>query len=188
MKAETRTGSNGWILPATALALLLAGASMNPVQAEEQHFGQRVPSVDEFVDALKPTEELRMRGIRPVNEVVEERTVSMQLQFEFDSAELTPESKKSLDNLSAALKSDELGTFNFVIEGHTDAVGTEQYNMSLSQLRADAVRRYLTAQHRVPAERLRTVGYGEQKLFDESNPADGVNRRVAIRNAGAAGQ
>lgn len=110
---------------------------------------------------------------------------SMQLQFAFDSANLTPESMASLDNLSSALKSERLGEYNFRIEGHTDAAGPEGYNQSLSERRAAAVRAYLVQKHQISPERLQVVGRGEAEPVDVINPYSGINRRVAIANLGA---
>lgn len=110
---------------------------------------------------------------------------SMQLQFSFDSANLTPESMASLDNLSLALKSEQLGDYAFRIEGHTDAAGPEGYNKSLSERRAAAVRAYLVEKHQINPERLQVVGRGEADPVDVINPYSGINRRVAIANLGA---
>lgn len=113
------------------------------------------------------------------------KKVSMQLQFAFNSAELTPESMASLDNLSLALKSERLGNYGFRVEGHTDAAGPEAYNQSLSERRAAAVRAYLVEKHQVNPERLQIIGRGEADPLDVLNPYSGVNRRVAIANLGA---
>lgn len=109
---------------------------------------------------------------------------SMQLQFAFDSANLTLESRVSLDNLSLALKSERLGNYGFRIEGHTDAAGPETYNQSLSERRAAAVRAYLVEKHQVDPARLQIVGRGETDPLDALNPYSGINRRVAIANVG----
>ncbi len=150
----------------------------------EVNFGERTPSVNEFVDALTP--QLRFRGIRPVSEMQasEPAKASMQLQFEFDSAELTAASKTSLDNLSAALKSSDLERYRFVIQGHTDALGGEAYNQRLSERRAESVKRYLVERHQVDASRLEVVGLGEREPLDVNNPFASSNRRVAILNIG----
>ena len=125
-----------------------------------------------------------MRGIKPATTKTEPATVSMQLQFGFDSAELTAESKQSLDNLSAALKTPDLQPFTFMIEGHTDAVGSESYNLSLSERRAKSVVEYLTQTHGVDSQRLRMVGKGEASLLNKDDPSAGENRRVAVVNMG----
>jgi outer membrane protein OmpA-like peptidoglycan-associated protein len=70
----------------------------------------------------------------------------------------------------------------FMIEGHTDAVGADVDNLSLSDRRAESVAVVLTEQFQIPPENLVTQGYGEQFL---KVPVDGPqreNRRVAVRN------
>ncbi len=174
---------NKLAMSALVAAMGYSGAMAQAV-ADEQFFGTRVPSVDEFVTGLKPSPQLRMRGIKPAATVTEAPAVSMQLQFAFDSADLTPESKQSLDNLSAALKSPDLQPFVFMIEGHTDASGPESYNLRLSERRAQSVMEYLVSNHGIDTTRLRVVGKGEAALLDQSDPGNGVNRRVAVVNVG----
>lgn len=171
-----------------ALTAIVAAMGYNVAMVEafgeEQFFGTRTPSVDEFVTGLKPSPELRMRGIKPAATATEAPAVSMQLQFGFDSADLTPESKQSLDNLSAALTSPDLKPFVFMIEGHTDAKGPESYNLRLSERRAQSVMEYLVSAHGVDTSRLRVIGKGEAALLDRAAPDAGVNRRVAVVNIG----
>ena len=157
------------------------------VMAGDKDFGAQTPSVNEFVEALAPKKELRFRGIKRTPSATEPALptgVSMQLQFEFDSHRLTPASKQSLDNLSKALKSDELLDYRFAIAGYTDASGSAQYNQGLSERRADSVRNYLVIQHGIDSSRLETAGLGERDLLVQSNPYSEKNRRVAIRNIG----
>jgi OOP family OmpA-OmpF porin len=72
-------------------------------------------------------------------------------------------------------------TQRVVIEGHTDAVGAELYNESLSQRRAQSVRRYLVTMHGIDAERLEAVGLGELTPLPGRDPLAGENRRVQFR-------
>lgn len=105
----------------------------------------------------------------------------LKVNFEFDSAELTPEARSQLDELARAMKSEPLRTFGFEIGGHTDAAGSEVYNEWLSQQRADSVATYLSEQHGIEADRLQSLGHGERELADWDNPMSGVNRRVEVR-------
>jgi len=80
----------------------------------------------------------------------------------------------------------------FLIEGHTDAVGNDTDNLSLSDRRAESAANLLTQQFGVPSENLTSQGYGEQYLKDQTPGASRVNRRVTVRritpllNGGAA--
>jgi len=113
-------------------------------------------------------------------------TVRLPIFFEFNSAELRPEGRALLDKVGAALSSDELTTFRFSVEGHTDSVGSENYNGPLSAKRAEAVKAYLMAQG-VPPERLGTVGHGEMAPVADNDTDDGRqrNRRVELINLGS---
>ena len=108
-------------------------------------------------------------------------SLSMAIQFDFDSARIRAESSATLDHLAAALQSPALSASRFQIEGHTDAKGSAAYNLRLSQQRADEVRRYLLA-HGAAAERLSAVGRGMQEPANPGDPNAAENRRVRIVN------
>jgi outer membrane protein OmpA-like peptidoglycan-associated protein len=69
----------------------------------------------------------------------------------------------------------------FLIEGHTDAVGSEIDNLSLSDRRAESVALVLSQQFGVPAENLTTQGYGAQYLKVPTPGPERANRRVTVR-------
>ena len=69
----------------------------------------------------------------------------------------------------------------FLIEGHTDAVGSDDDNLSLSDRRAESVAIILTQQFQVPAENLTTQGYGKQYLKVPTDGPERLNRRVTVR-------
>jgi len=112
-------------------------------------------------------------------------TVRLPIFFEFNSTELRPESRALLDKVGAALASSELEAFRFSVEGHTDSIGSESYNRSLSEERAAAVKDYLVAQG-VPPNRLGTVGHGEAVPVADNRSEAGRqrNRRVELINLG----
>ena len=72
-----------------------------------------------------------------------------------------------------------------MIEGHTDAVGNDEDNLSLSDRRAETVASILIEQFGIPAENLVTQGYGEQYLKIQTQEANRINRRVAVRPIGS---
>lgn len=108
-------------------------------------------------------------------------SLSLQIQFDFNSAKVRAESQQALSNLAQALRSPELLAANFAVEGHTDAKGRADYNQKLSQSRAEAVREYL-AQQGVDAGRLQASGKGSSDLANSSDPYAAENRRVRIVN------
>ena len=72
-------------------------------------------------------------------------------------------SKKQLDEAGKALTSRALSGFRFEIAGHSDAVGSDEFNLKLSQQRAAAIRTYLIDQFQIAADRLEVRGYGESR-------------------------
>jgi outer membrane protein OmpA-like peptidoglycan-associated protein len=102
--------------------------------------------------------------------------------FAFDSAEITPEARQTLDALGEALTDERLSTDRFEIAGHTDGIGDEGYNASLSQRRAQAVVGYLSSHFGIASERLVGRGYGEGDLAYPDDPDAPGNRRVEILN------
>ena len=101
------------------------------------------------------------------------------IQFEFGSERLTGFSKKVLDVFASAIQSPSLKALNFVVEGHTDGVGSDQYNLNLSRRRAEAVVRYLAGYRGISASRLSARGKGKRELFNAADPTAAENRRVA---------
>jgi outer membrane protein OmpA-like peptidoglycan-associated protein len=98
------------------------------------------------------------------------------VNFEFDSDKLTDAAKQNLDEFAKALQDPRLKAEKFEIDGHTDAVGAEEYNLDLSQRRANAVISYLASQGLDPSS-LIAKGFGKAKPR-VSNPFSPENRRV----------
>ncbi|HKP12942.1 MAG TPA: OmpA family protein [Blastocatellia bacterium] len=103
------------------------------------------------------------------------------VNFKFDSYQLTPEARTSLDQLAGQIRDRE--NFILEIEGFADATGTDQYNNQLTQRRAAAVQRYLAEQHNIPLFRMRILGFGEVRPVADNHSREGraQNRRVEIR-------
>jgi outer membrane protein OmpA-like peptidoglycan-associated protein len=108
-------------------------------------------------------------------------SLTLLIQFDFDSARVRPQSQQALRNLSRALQSMELRASRFLIEGHTDAKGNADYNQNLSELRALSVRTILQDQG-VASARLLTIGKGSSELVNRDQPYAPENRRVKIVN------
>ncbi len=134
---------------------------------------------DDIIEALAP-----MRGTRI--EAGAPPTVRLPIYFEFDSTRLKPEAVSLLGKVGAALSAEELTSFNFSVEGHTDSSGPAEYNDGLSARRADAVRNFLVDSG-VPGSRLDTVGHGESEPVAQNDTGEGRqrNRRVELINLGA---
>lgn len=109
-------------------------------------------------------------------------SVDLDIRFEYDSARLTPSARAQLTELGFAITAPALQASRFGIYGHTDAAGSDDYNLNLSIRRAGAVRDFLLAAFNVTADRLEVAGYGETRLKYPDAPRDGRNRRVEIVN------
>lgn len=145
---------------------------------ETTDFAGRAPTKDELIDALKPP--YKTRGLKRDPSIKPKAANLDSITFEFNSDKLTEQGKTTLNELGSALTSEQLQGYGFDLQGHTDAVGSSEYNLALSKRRAEAVKRYLTAQFQIDASRLKTVGKGETDLKDPAQPASEINRRVQI--------
>lgn len=117
----------------------------------------------------------------PVNVIgcAEQNMVLEDVNFKFDSAELTSFAKATLDDVADQLLQNT--SARVFLEGHTDSVGTEQYNLDLSQRRIDSVKAYLVSKG-FPSQNIRAVGYGESDPIASNETAEGraQNRRVEL--------
>ena len=109
---------------------------------------------------------------------VRRKIVLRNVYFDFDKSEVRPDAVPVLEEAASILR-EEKGEFTLVLEGHTDSVGSEGYNQGLSEERAKAVRDWLV-ERGIPAERIRSVGFGEARpAADNSTPGGrALNRRV----------
>jgi peptidoglycan-associated lipoprotein len=102
--------------------------------------------------------------------------------FKFGKVDLPDTAKQRIDQMITDLKADPKGVF-IELEGHTDNVGSKDYNLQLGQERAEAVKRYLYEAHQVPLHKINVISYGEDKPVSPNNKRDGraQNRRVVIK-------
>lgn len=101
------------------------------------------------------------------------------VNFDFDRATLRPEDRDVIDKDMATLK--EWGDVKVEVAGHTDSVGSDRYNMGLSQRRANTVRNYLISKG-IAADRLVAKGYGESQPIasNDTDESRFKNRRVEL--------
>lgn len=141
------------------------------------------PSLTGRSRSLSGTRNLSVEAVAPTEALApaERPSLSLLIQFDFNSATIRPESQQALTNLSGALQSKELIEAKFAVEGHTDAKGRAEYNQRLSQHRADAVRQFLVSKG-VDSARLVAAGKGSTELSNKDDPNAAENRRVKIVN------
>jgi outer membrane protein OmpA-like peptidoglycan-associated protein len=122
--------------------------------------------------ALLPAEEMK-------RELDEKGHVALYINFDFDKADIRPESQPIIDEIVKLLQTNP--SLNLTIEGHTDDVGEPDYNRRLSDARANSVVTAITTRG-IQAGRLKAVGYGEDKPIADNSTDDGraKNRRVEL--------
>lgn len=130
-------------------------------------------------EALKRAQEA---GVLSKGKVVFEQSFAEdRIKFKLNSYELDATAKASLDEFAGRVKG--LSDQYFVeIQGHTDDTGGERHNEDLGQDRADAVRRYLSREHKLPLARMSTISYGDTLPLESNKTKAGrsANRRVVL--------
>lgn len=106
--------------------------------------------------------------------------VDLEILFDYNSAEISSSAMPQMVQLGLALR--ELEGATFLLNGHTDAVGSDEYNQTLSEARARSVRTFLIKSFNIDPYQLIAVGYGEEQLKVPSYPEAAENRRVQIVN------
>ena len=138
-----------------------------------------------FVDTLRnrKTRSLSLGERAQIAEIASTKPkIDLNIQFDYNSAAISPTSMSSVQELGKALSNPSLKGSTIVVAGHTDAIGGEAYNQDLSERRADTIKRYLTDKFGLNGSDLVTVGYGKTKPVDPNAPMDPINRRVQVVN------
>lgn len=101
--------------------------------------------------------------------------------FNYKASELSKEAVAALDMFAKNLIKENKDVY-IEIQGHTDDIGNEDYNMKLGQARADAVKTYLYTKHKIPLQRMSVFSYGESKplVANKDKAARSKNRRVVL--------
>jgi outer membrane protein OmpA-like peptidoglycan-associated protein len=157
-------------------AVLLAGVGGVAAQRLDLT-GRRQLAPEEIVHGLAP-------GRASEGRAAGRASVALTVEFAFNSADLAPEAEPTLRTIAEALQSPELSGRRIQIEGHTDSVGSDHYNLRLSEHRAERVKQYLVRHYRLPPERLMAVGRGEAEPIADNATPEGrqKNRRVELVN------
>lgn len=135
--------------------------------------GEGTPGFTDLDQLLAQTGPLE-RGTAPI-------LMPSELLFDYDEYALKPQAIESLTKLGRLIRRNPGA--QFVIEGHTDSFGPEEYNLELSERRAQSVKQWLAQEMEIEETRMRAIGFGMSRLIA---PADGsiddqaINRRVEI--------
>jgi outer membrane protein OmpA-like peptidoglycan-associated protein len=143
------------------------------------------PAESKFVSSVRgrTTRSLSRTEREEIAAIVKDKPkIDLEITFDYNSADISAKSIPSVEALGRALSNAELKGSTFVVAGHTDAAGGEDYNQTLSERRADAIKKYLIDKYGINGSDLVTVGYGKSKLKDPSQPLAEANRRVQVVN------
>ena len=130
-------------------------------------------------DALKRAEEA---GVLAQGKFLFEATMTdNEVMFGFDKYSLSDAAKAALDAFAAKAKAIE-GNAYIEIQGHTDNIGSEAYNLKLGYMRAEQAMRYLNMEQGIPLFRMNIISYGEYKPIADNSTKEGraQNRRVTL--------
>lgn len=153
-----------------------------------------LPTPNAATEDKRLIDTLRHKQTRSIT--VEERTktaeiakgkpsIDLEVTFDFDSAEISAKAAPSLVALGTALRNPELRGQSFLVGGHTDAKGSDTYNLALSERRAEAVKRFLVEKFGLSPEDLIGIGFGREQLKNKREPFADENRRVQVVNLSA---
>lgn len=153
-----------------AAAMVAAPIIIETLQAPPVAHIERPYALDEIRNSVSVRDRMRRIDVDTIT-------------FETGSWEVLPDQVAALEGIAQAMRRviERNPAEVFLIEGHTDAVGPDIDNLSLSDRRAESVALVLTERHGVPAENLTTQGYGEEFLKVSTTGASRENRRVAVR-------
>ncbi len=138
-----------------------------------------------FVNSLRnrPTRSLSLGEREEVAQLAADKPkIDLEIHFDYNSADISKGSVQAVQELGKALSDPSLKGSTFVVAGHTDATGGEEYNQGLSERRADTIKKYLNEKYGINGSDLVTVGYGKTKPKDANAPMDPANRRVQVVN------
>jgi len=171
----------------TTLALVLAVAGIAGCKTKPKPVTSTPePPAASGDSATVPVKETPMKPV--VDEPVAQRAMGAAeynnqgllktVYFDFNKYDIRPDQRPTLQANADKLKTEPLSKFRLVIEGHCDERNTNEYNMALGDRRANAVKQYLIGLG-VPAARLRTISYGEERPADpgHNEEAWAKNRR-----------
>ena len=197
------------------LSLALAGGFV--LSTSSPSLAQR-PTEEQILNALKPTTKTRGLTAESSRQITEEQrfidtirkiknrgltmsereeiaeiarnkpAIDLEVYFDYNSSTITKRAEPELMKLGRALTNPDLQGSVFLVAGHTDAKGGVDYNQRLSELRAQAVKRFLTDRFNLSDDTLVATGYGKSKLKNTDDPYAAVNRRVQVVNLQATAQ
>ncbi len=168
--------SESQILRALAPKSVTRNLSGTPSQQDRQR--------QTFINSLRTkTRSLSVDERTEVANIAKERpSIDLEIYFDYNSAKIASRAVPDLMTLGRALTNPALQGGVFLVSGHTDAKGSQDYNQELSERRAQSVKTFLIQNFQIPAENLVATGYGKLQLKNPASPFAAENRRVQVTN------
>jgi outer membrane protein OmpA-like peptidoglycan-associated protein len=161
-------------------AAITSDTRVSPVEANQERMAGQMDELYAVAAEARAEVKAVNERVSALDDYDVQETVAV--TFRTNSAVLSPEAKRQLDNL--AVKTQGARAFMIEVAGHTDATGSEAKNFRLSRQRAEAVVQYLAVQHKIPLRRFVTpMGYGKTEAVADNTTAEGrqQNRRVEVK-------
>jgi len=157
-----------------------AGQAAQTAQSAAQTADRKAETASENVQQANNRINTLDTKINNINDVYTQSEM-MTVVFPLNSANLTEQARSTLDRIASDVSGQPSG-YMLELQGYTDNTGDEQYNIGLSQRRAEAVERYLVSKN-VPLYRVSIVGLGKDKPIADNKTSQGraQNRRVEVR-------
>jgi outer membrane protein OmpA-like peptidoglycan-associated protein len=160
---------------------LTRSLNANPNNAVEQKVLQKARTRAISIEAVAPATKEEREEIAKV--IVDKPKIDIAIFFDYNSDVIGPKAVGAVNELGVALLSSALKGSTILLNGHTDAAGSPDYNLALSHRRAQSVRKYLIHTFKIPEDRLLVAGFGFERLKVPDQPLSGENRRVEVVNA-----
>ncbi len=198
--SKTRRGI-GWLVAVLIGFTALPARAQTPAAATADEWAGKLggletePDLDpaalrqQAADRIKARAKLDAASLkRPLiaPELLKLPQFSAELQFDEDAAVIRPELYRTLGRIADTLSQPSLWAYKFLIVGHTISTGKRDYNLTLSQRRADVVRDILVGTFKISPKRLQSIGLGEEQMLDSAHPTAPVNQQFQVVTVGKA--
>ena len=153
----------------------------DPKAAAERQILDRARTRAISVESVQPAAKEEREQIAEI--VKDKPKIDLEIYFDYNSDLIGPKAIVAVNALGEALVKPGLKDGTFVLNGHTDAAGSPEYNLALSHRRAQSVRRYLIETYKIAPDALLVAGFGKERLKFTDKPLADQNRRVEVVNA-----
>lgn len=168
--------------PAYAQARLTADDMLNRLTSVETAPDLNVAAIRQrALDRVKSkADPVALKRHRVAPELLKLPQLLVDLQFDPDSAIVRPQSYETLGLIADAMVRAAMLPYGILIVGRTESTGKRDYNLTLSQRRADSIRDVLVTTFKISPKRIQAIGLGEEQLQDVNQPSAAVNRQFEI--------